>query len=243
MVWIGQVAAAALPGVVSIPGGEHRPFYPPSPEQQLIQVAPFRLDATPVTNAEYLAFLGEHPEWQDPPEILAEDRYLQSWTSPGELGQLDPQAPVTDVSWHAARAYCQARGGDLPTVTEWEFAADATTTQASGARKDPATLALILDWYAERGDIGPVRQREPDVHGVYDMHGLVWEWTLDFNSQLISGDAREAGDADRVRFCGAGALDATDPEDYASFMRFAYRSSLTANATTSNLGFRCAYSP
>ncbi len=242
MLLIGLIAAASLPGFVQIPGGEHRPFYPPSPEQVLLPVQAFGMDITPVTNQEFLDFLQREPSWQDPPIILAEGRYLQSWASPTDLGALDPGAPVTDVSWHAARAYCQDRGGDLPTVTQWEFAADATQTQATGARQDPATLSLILDWYALQGSPGPVRQRSPNLHGLYDMHGLIWEWTLDFNSQLISSDAREAGDQDRVRFCGAGALDASDPEDYASFMRFAYRSSLTANATTSNLGFRCAYS-
>lgn len=228
MLLLGLVAAASLPGIVEIPAGEHRPFYPPSPELTMLEVEAFRMDARPVTNAQFLAFLERDPSWQTPPRILADERYLQS------IHAADPQAPVTDVSWHAARAYCQERGGDLPTVTQWEYAGDLG---------NPEVQELILAWYAERGPPGPVAQREPNRYGLYDMHGLVWEWTLDYNSQLIAGDAREAGDADRLRFCGAGALDATDPEDYASFMRFAYRSSLSANATTKNLGFRCAYSP
>ena len=74
----------------------------------------------------------------------------------------------------------------------------------------------------------------------------VYFWTpegkryLDFNSTLVSGDAREGGDADRMKFCGSGALAAVDKGDYATFMRVAMRSSLSATYTTGSLGFRCA---
>jgi formylglycine-generating enzyme required for sulfatase activity len=40
-------------------------------------------------------------------------------------------------------------------------------------------------------------------------------------------------------FCGGAALKAKDPKLYAAFMRFAFRSSLTAKYESANLGFRC----
>jgi formylglycine-generating enzyme required for sulfatase activity len=43
-----------------------------------------------------------------------------------------------------------------------------------------------------------------------------------------------------VLFCGAGALRATDVNDYAAFMRVAFRSALQADFTGRALGFRCA---
>jgi sulfatase modifying factor 1 len=44
----------------------------------------------------------------------------------------------------------------------------------------------------------------------------------------------------RNLFCGSGALGASSFDDYAAFMRYAFRSSLKAHYTVPNLGFRCA---
>ncbi len=73
-----------------------------------------------------------------------------------------------------------------------------------------------------------------------DLHGLVWEWTSDFNSALVTGDARGDTGLERQLFCGAGSLGASDRANYAAFMRFGFRSSLRAGYTVHNLGFRCA---
>jgi len=80
------------------------------------------------------------------------------------------------------------------------------------------------------------------VYGVRDIHGLVWEWVDDFNSLLVAGDSRDQNDADRLKFCGAGALNLRDKENYAVLMRVALLSSLKAADTTLNMGFRCARS-
>ena len=77
--------------------------------------------------------------------------------------------------------------------------------------------------------------------GVYDMHGLVWEWVEDFNSVFVSGDNRRDGEDLKNMFCGAGSFSAEDKANYAAFMRYALRSSLKGAYTTENLGFRCAY--
>ena len=72
------------------------------------------------------------------------------------------------------------------------------------------------------------------------MHGLVWEWTSDFNSIFLSGESRKDKDTDNNLFCGSGSVNATDLMNYAAFMRYAFRGSLKAKYTTKNLGFRCA---
>lgn len=143
------------------------------------------------------------------------------------------------MSWFAARAYLRAVGKALPTVDQWEYVGAASETKADASR-DSAFLARLRGWYAR-----PTPQRLPAVgstarnyHGVEDLHGLVWEWTLDFNSALVSGESRGDNSLDRSLYCGSGAAGAADFEDYAAFMRYAFRSSLEANYCVANLGFR-----
>jgi formylglycine-generating enzyme required for sulfatase activity len=75
---------------------------------------------------------------------------------------------------------------------------------------------------------------------VQDLHGLVWEWTDDYSSLMVSSDNRNQGDADKLKFCGAGAISMRDRDNYAVLMRVAMLSSLQGRDATANLGFRCA---
>ena len=79
----------------------------------------------------------------------------------------------------------------------------------------------------------------PNLYGVRDVHGLVWEWVDDFNALLVNADSRSAEDADKLKFCGAGAINLQDRRNYAVLMRIALLSSLSAADSTSSLGFRC----
>ena len=244
---LAATAAQAAPRAVRVEGGVYTPVFPPSPEEKEIRVKPFILDERPVTNGEFLAFVRAQPRWQRDriSRLFAGEGYLSHWGGPTALGGgAPPDAPVVQVSWFAAKAYCEAQGKRLPTESEWEYVASASETRAD-ARQDPAFVAQLLGWYARPNAkvLPPAGKGAPNVHGIRDMHGLVWEWVSDFNSTLVSGDSREDGDPDKMRFCGAGALTAADKNDYATFMRIAFRSSLKAPYTTGNLGFRCARDP
>jgi sulfatase modifying factor 1 len=227
--------AAASP--VPVGPGTYRPTFPASPSETTVPVAKFWLDRTPVTNADLLAFVRAKPEWRRDriKPLRAEAAYLSHWAAPDQLGDAPPQAPVVNVSWFAARAYCVWRGGRLPLEKEWELAANATATKREG---DRALQEAILSWYAERT---PARLRDvggpANAWGVRDIHGLVWEWIEDFNAALVTADSRSSGDM----FCGGAAAKSQDPTAYATFMRLAFRSSLHARYTTGLLGFRCAY--
>lgn len=211
-----------------------------------MSVRAFRMRTVPVSVEDFRRFVVDHPEWQRGRVggALADASYLGSWASPVEAGlDVSPRAPVTEVSWFAARAYCAAEGGRLPTEAEWEFAASASETEADASR-DPAFVAQLLRWYSaptppELPDVGLGR---PNVWGVRDLHGLVWEWVDDFNASLVSTDARQANGEDALKYCGGGAeASPGDKADYAAFMRSAMRSALSGRSTTRMLGFRCVW--
>ena len=143
------------------------------------------------------------------------------------------------MSWFAAKTYCECQDKRLPTVDEWEYVAMADET-TKDARVKPSYNEQILAWYeAPRSNENSIGQTPKNIWGVYDLHGLVWEWTLDFNSVLITGESRKDVDKDSNLFCGSAAINATDLMNYAAFMRYAIRGSLKAKYSMKNLGFRC----
>ena len=107
------------------------------------------MDRRTVSNADFARFVDEHPEWRRDrvARVFADTGYLKHWQAqPRPAPDLDAQ-PVTQVSWFAAKAYCEAHGARLPTWYEWEFVAAASAT-APDARADPEWRQAILDWYA-----------------------------------------------------------------------------------------------
>jgi formylglycine-generating enzyme required for sulfatase activity len=228
-----------------IPAGQYLPFYSsadssndPENKKKQVAVAAFRIDRHAVTQEEFLKFVESHPEWRKSKvrPIFADAHYLARW--PGDLKlplKSNRKSPVTQVSWFAAKAYCEAQDKELPTVDQWEYAA------RSGTKDEAKTRERILSWYARSGESvpGPVGSTGADKNGVSDLFGLIWEWTLDFNSAILTGESRENGTQDNNLFCGNGSRGASDATDYAAFMRYAFRNSLKASYTTASLGFRC----
>ncbi len=225
--------------------GEVRTAYVQDPSQPPPEVPAFWLDRTPVTNADFLAFVKAQPKWRRDhvKALYADAGYLSHWAAPLRLGQAPLKAPVTHVSWFAARAYCKAQGKRLPTEREWEVAAAAGAT-VKDATLDPAFVSRILAWYSRPTPkvLPDVGGSEPNAWGVQDLHEVVWEWVDDFGNTLVTSDSRENDSPDRAKFCGAAAVGAGDKNDYAAFMRTAFRSSLKGPYTVRNLGFRCARS-
>lgn len=227
--------------MVYIPGGEYKPFY--SASDKLVTIAPFLMDERAVTNQEFLEFVKANPQWQksNVKRIFADTGYLHTWPDDTHLPMnVSPDAPVCNVSWFAAKAYAQAVGKRLPTLDEWEFVAMADASSPN-ARKKPEYSDAIIDLYSQKNrQYNAVKQSPPNYWGIYNMFDLIWEWTDDFNSILSTLDSRNGQDEDKNLFCAGSATTATDVLNYAAFMRFALRSSIKANYTITNLGFRCA---
>lgn len=242
--WAAIAQGPTPEGFVKVQGGEFVSVLAYDETKGKVTVPSYLLMQKPVTNADFLKFVKKHPEWQQDKalSVFAESRYLSHWAGPLELGsKAQPAQPVVQVSWFAATAYCESMGARLPTWHEWEFAAASDATRRD-ARSDPAWIQTILDWYARPSTAAPqpVGQTQPNVYGVYDLHGLVWEWVEDVGAMRVSGGGRGEKSPDKLAFCGAGAISMNDKENYAVLMRTAMLSALSAKDVTANLGFRCA---
>lgn len=227
--------------MVLLKGSRYIPLY--GRDSTVVEVKNFYMDAYPVSNENYQDFVKDYPNWQKSKvkALFADGSYLRHWKNDLELKDTEhPNSPVTHVSWFAAKAYCECQGKRLPTMDEWEYAAMADETTAD-ARIKKSYNEQILSWYeAPRSNQNLIGQTPKNYWGVYDLHGLVWEWTSDFNSVLISGESRKDQDQDNKLFCGSAAIGATDLMNYAAFMRYAFRGSVKAKYNIKNLGFRCA---
>ncbi|MEH1006916.1 formylglycine-generating enzyme family protein [Winogradskyella sp. ECml5-4] len=226
--------------MVLIEGSRYIPLY--GRDSTVVEVKDFKMDIYPVSTENYKQFLKDNPKWRKSKivSLFADKSYLSNWKTDLEPNDsIHPNSPVNYVSWFAAKAYCECQNKRLPTIDEWEYVAMADET-TKDARVKPSYNAQILAWYeAPRTKESRIGETPKNAWGVYDLHGLVWEWTLDFNSVLITGESRKDVDKDSNLFCGSAAVNATDLMNYAAFMRYAIRGSLKAKYSMKNLGFRC----
>ncbi len=233
-------ATQAQENMVTVKGGVYIPLY--GVDSTTVPIGDFSMDVYPVSNADFLKFVKIVPEWQKSKvkRLFADAHYLVGWENDLSYGNaLADRVPVTNISWFAAKKYCEYQGKRLPTIDEWEYAAMADET-STDARKKVNYNQKILDWYEAPDSLDKkVGSSFKNFWGIYDLHGMVWEWTMDFNSVLISGESRRDVDKDSNLFCGSAAIGASDLMNYAAFMRYAFRGSLKANYSIKNLGFRC----
>lgn len=220
-----------------VPGGEY-----PSPldKSKKIKISEFSIDEVPVTNKDFHLFIRQNPAWAKGrvKVIFADKNYLEHWLNATVSSKKEFDAvPVVNVSWFAAKAYCEWQNKRLPTVEEWEYLAQFGPEDKSGD-----VTKVILEWYSKPTPekLPPIKSTFRNKFGVWDVHGLVWEWNEDFNTTFVTGESRGDSALEKAMFCGAGAVGVANPSDYALFMRFGFRSSLRANYTVGNLGFRCA---
>lgn len=179
-----------LPEMITIPGGPFtmgtldsersalakryggtRESYAEESPQHIVEVAPFAIARTLVTNELYAAFQ----------QVTGAHRPIV-WK--GQLPEQLAQHPVVDLSWYEAQALCAwlrnetGRLFRLPTEAEWEKAArGAHSPTFPWGNTFDATCCNVKETGIR--DITPVGNFPAGAspYGVLDMAGNVWEWT------------------------------------------------------------------
>ncbi len=150
----------------------------------MVYLDKYWIDIYEVTNQKYLEFVeatGHRPALDDTCETKAcwEGNLWKGKSFPKEI----KNQPVTQVSWHDAKEYCEWRGKRLPTEAEWEKAARGPMGNLYPWGNDlpPGKATYRRKW---RGihtmtDVGSY-PNGVSVYGVHDMAGNVWEWVADW---------------------------------------------------------------
>lgn len=144
-------------------------------EEQLHRVRinrPFLMGMYQVTQGEYASVVGQNPS------------VFHGKTR-----------PVEHVSWREAAEFCRRlsdlpaekaarRAYRLPTEAEWEYAcrAGTETVYSFGHELTHVQANFCPGWVAQPQPTYPVAMFPPNVFGLFDMHGNVWEWCQDWYS-------------------------------------------------------------
>ncbi|MFI8067903.1 MULTISPECIES: ergothioneine biosynthesis protein EgtB [unclassified Streptomyces] len=163
------------------------------------EVDPFYIDTTPVTNAEYQAFIEDggydNERWWAPagwahirkhsihaPLFWSRDGKQWLRRRFGVTEVVPPDEPVVHVCWYEADAYARWAGRRLPTEAEWEKAArhdpaGGRSTRYPWGDADPAPEhANLGQRHLRPAPAGSYPEGESPL-GVRQLIGDVWEWT------------------------------------------------------------------
>lgn len=101
--------------------------------------------------------------------------------------------PIEYVSWNECQEFItklnQLTGKNfrLPTEAEWEYAARGGK-ESMGYRYAGSNTLSEVAWYTDNSEsvTHPVKQKQPNELGLYDMSGNVWEWCQDWYGSYYS---------------------------------------------------------
>lgn len=140
-----------------------------------------------------------------------------------------PNKPATNVSWFEAKAFAEAHSCRLPTEAEWQWAAQGGKLKQTWSGTSEESALSKFAWFEDydRGKPHRVGKLQPNIFGLYDMSGNVWEWCEDLFNKESSR---------RVLRGGGWFYDAPD-------CRSAYRLGNDPGDRYDGIGFRLVFVP
>jgi sulfatase modifying factor 1 len=256
--YLPQAKAQAPQGFVKIPAGIYTigsKGHQQNPRRTM-RTKTFYIRATEVTNREFAAFIKATGYITDAERNkramvfepgLKEFEWLQDstacWRYPNGVsrGGIDHKMehPVVTISFADAVAYCAWSGMRLPSLSEWEIAARAGSTEQYFWGSDPSGISRYANVWQGRDHrtantndgfiyTAPVGQFAPNAWGLYDVFGNVFEFCTGSLPQ-------DKGHADRVHarggswWCSRNSCNFYNAVDIGSVLR---------HASFSNQGFR-----
>jgi len=212
-----------------------------TPAHEVVIEKPFYLSETLVTCQHYMRFVSE--AGYDGRSEADEDYLSGIDRAPPACESL----PVANVSWYNAIAYCtylsekHKRAYRLPTEAEWEYACRAGTTTRYFFGNSPEDADRFV-WHEGNSDghIQPVRMKQPNPWGLFDMLGNLHEWCSDWFQQYsgaLGGDVHRPAESkarhdDKQYKVARGGSWAGYP------VPCAFRLDFWARGTASVIGFR-----
>jgi formylglycine-generating enzyme required for sulfatase activity len=210
------------------------------------------LDEDPLTQVNI-----SHGFWMGKHEVTQKE-YVELIGSNPSAFTGNANLPVEQVSWPEAMVYCErltereriagrlppGYAYRLPSEAEFEYACRAGSTNrfSHGADADFNELGKYA-WYRDNseGKSHPVGQKSPNAFGLYDMHGNVWEWCLDwYASRYPGGDVTDPLGV----FLGTGRVFRGGGWDYtAASCRSAFRNHAAPERQFGYVGFRLVLAP
>lgn len=164
-----------------------------------VELPPFHIDRAPVTNGDYLRFMGAggyrtREWWSEPGWVWLQEAGVESpayWQRDGNIWHtramegvrpLDARRPVCHVNWYEAEAFARWAGKRLPSEYEWEAAATWDPVRGTpqsfpwGEDEPGPGLANVDQLTFDTAPVGAY-PRNVSPLGCSGMIGDVWEWT------------------------------------------------------------------
>ena len=145
-----------------------------------VKLSPFAIDIHPVTNEQFVRFLevmGGEKDRHHHDIIRLKDSRIKRVAGRLTIESGYAKHPVVGVTWYGALVYARWVGKRLPTEAEWEVACKGGDDDAIYPTGDNIEKPLA-NFFSS--DTTPVMSYPPNLVGIYDMAGNIYEWCQDW---------------------------------------------------------------